>query len=72
MGSIPGSGRSPGGGIANPPQYSCLENPMDKGTWQATVHGVTELDKTEMTWHSVKINVFENQTDMSCYLMCCG
>ena len=49
MGSIPGSGRSPGGGIANPPQYSCLENPMDKGAWQATVHRVTELDKTEVT-----------------------
>ena len=32
-GSIPGSGRSPGGGNGNPPQYSCLENPMDRGTW---------------------------------------
>ena len=40
VGSIPGSGRSPGGGHANPLQYSCLENPMDRGTWQATVHGV--------------------------------
>ena len=35
-------GRSPGGGNGNPLQYSCLENPMDRGTWQATVHGVTE------------------------------
>ena len=35
-GSIPGSGRSPGGGHGNPLQYSCLENPMDRGAWQAT------------------------------------
>ena len=42
MGSIPGWGRSPGGGNGNPLQYSCLENPMDRGTWQATVHGVTK------------------------------
>ena len=47
-GSIPGSGRSPGGGNGNPLQYSCLENPMDRGTWWATVHGVVkESDMTE-------------------------
>ena len=40
--SIPGSGRSPGGGHSNPLQYSCLENPMDRGAWQATVHRVTK------------------------------
>ena len=40
-GSIPGSGRSPGGGNGNPVQYSCLENPMNKGAWRATVHGDT-------------------------------
>ena len=40
MGSIPGSGISPGGGNGNPLQYSCLENPMDRGAWWATVHGV--------------------------------
>ena len=39
-GSIPGSGRSPGEGNGNPLQYSCLENPTNEGTWQATVHGV--------------------------------
>jgi len=39
-GSIPGLGRSPGEGNSNPLQYPCLENPMDRGTWQATVHGV--------------------------------
>ena len=47
-GSIPGSGRSPGEGTGNPLQYSCLENSMDRGAWQATVHGVTkELNMTE-------------------------
>ena len=46
-GSIPGLERSPGGGYGNVLQYSCLENPMDRGAWQATVHGVTELDTTE-------------------------
>ena len=45
--SIPVSGRSPGEGNSNPGQYSCLENPMDRGAWQATVHGVAkELDTT--------------------------
>jgi len=41
LGSIPGSGRSPGEGNGNPLQYPCLENPMDRGTWWATVHEVT-------------------------------
>ena len=45
--SIPGLGRSPGKGNDNPLQYSCLENSMDRGTWWATVHGVTESDMTE-------------------------
>ena len=42
-GLIPGSGRSLGEGNGNPFQYSCLENPMTRGTWQATVHGVTRV-----------------------------
>ena len=47
VGSIPGSGRSPGEGSDNPLQYSCLENPIDRGPWWAAVHGVTkELDTT--------------------------
>ena len=41
-GWIPGLGRSPGEGNGNPLQYSCLENPMDRGAWRATVHGVTK------------------------------
>ena len=42
LGLIPGLGRSPGGGNDNLLQYSCLENPMVRGAWQATVHGVTK------------------------------
>ena len=42
VGSIPGSGRSPGDGNDNPLQYSCLENPTDGGVWPATVHGVSK------------------------------
>ena len=42
-GSIPGSGRSPGEGNGNLLQYSCLENPMDRGAWQASVHGVARV-----------------------------
>ena len=42
LGSIPGSGRFPGGGHGNPLQYSCLKNPMDRGAWRAMVHSVTK------------------------------
>ena len=45
--SIPGLVRSPGEGNGNPLQYSCLENPMDRGAWRTTIYGVTELDTTE-------------------------
>ena len=49
-GSTPGSGRSPGGGNGNPFQDSCLENPMDRGAWQTTVHGgCKESDMIEVT-----------------------
>ena len=54
-GSVPGSGRSPGGGNGNPVQYSCLEDPRDRGTWWATVHGVanswTGLRQLSMQMH---------------------
>ena len=42
VGSVPGSGRSPGEGNGNPVQYSCLEDPMDRGAWWATVRGVSK------------------------------
>ena len=48
--SIPGVGRFPWGDHGNPLQYSCLENPLDRGAWQATVHRVTS-DTTEATGH---------------------
>ena len=51
MGSIPGLGRSPGEGHGNPLQDSCLENPMDKGAWRATVHGVTQ-SRTRLSEHT--------------------
>ena len=46
LGSIPGSGRSPGGGHGNSLQYSCLENPTDRGAWWATVQRVTKKSDT--------------------------
>ena len=51
-GSVPGLGKSPGEGHGHPLQYSCLENPMDREAWQATVHRVSESDMTEVTWHT--------------------
>ena len=51
--SVPGSGRYPGEGHGNPLQYSCLENPMVRGDWWATVHGAAELDTTERA-HTIK------------------
>ena len=60
MGSIPGSGRSPEGGHGNPLQYSCLENPVDRGAWQATVHrGCKESDMTEHKNIYIDINIYD-------------
>ena len=50
-GSIPRMGRSLGEGHGNSFQYSCLENPTDRGVWQPTLHGVKEPDSAEATWH---------------------
>ena len=50
MGLIPGLGRSPGEGNGNPLEYSCLENPMDRGDWWATVHGVTFRHNLATPW----------------------
>jgi len=56
-GSIPGSGRSPGEGNGNPLQYSCLENPMDRGAWWATVHGVTK-SRTRLSNFFLRKHIF--------------
>ena len=53
VGSIPGLGRSPGGGNGHPLPYSCLENPMDRGAWWATVHGVAK-SRTRVVWISAQ------------------
>ena len=79
MGSIPGSGRSPGESNGYPLQYSCLENPMDGGAWWAAVHGVTKswarlsdftftfhfhaLEKEMATHSSVQCSCLENSRD---------
>ena len=51
LGSIPGWGRSLEGGNNNPLYYSCLENPMDRGAWRATIHGVTKSWTQLRNWH---------------------
>ena len=56
LGSIRRLRRSAGGGNGNPLQYSCLENPMDRGTWQATVHGISESDWTEQLTFSFSLD----------------
>ena len=61
VGSIPGSGRSPGEGNGNLLQYSCLENSVDGGAWWATVHGVTKSDFT----FTFKLNVFKVTPSLS-------
>ena len=60
LGSIPGLGRSPGEENGNPLQYSCLENPMDRGAWWATVHGVARVrhDLVTKPPHEKKIYMF--------------
>ena len=62
-GSISGSGRFPGEGNNYPLQYSCLENPMDRGAWQATVPGVTRSQIIIMAL----IDIFEHLTMCRCY-----
>ena len=65
VGSIPGSGRSPGEGNGNPCQYSCLENSMDRGAWRATVHGATK----SWTWLK-QLNNSINFTLLCCAVLC--
>ena len=61
-GSIPGSGRSrkiPGGGNGTPLQYSCLKNPMDRGAWRATIHGVAK-SRTRLSTHACS-TIYKNK-----------
>ena len=51
-GSVPGLGGSPGGGHGNTLQYSCLDNPMVRGAWWAILHGIADLDTTEVSTHT--------------------
>ena len=60
-GSIPGLGRSPGGGHGNPLQYSCLGNPMDRGAWQSTVHGIAK----SQAWLSHKTTTAKSNSVIS-------
>ena len=60
VGSIPGSGRSPGGGHGNPLQYACLEDPMDRGAWWATVHVVSKSQS--MHTHTNKTGTAHSHT----------
>ena len=63
MGSIPGLGRSLGGEIGNPLQYSCLENPMNRGAWRAIVHGVaksqTQVKQLSKNTHALYLSITE-------------
>ena len=68
-GSIPGSGRFTEGGHGNPLKYSCLENPMDKGAWQATVYGVTRVGYDLVT--ELLTTNFSNQLGKYLGCNCC-
>ena len=68
--STDGSGRAPGGGHGSPLQCSCLENPVDRGAWRATVRGVAESDTTEETKHAHFTPAFFKQFTSSCFVSC--
>ena len=73
MGSIPGSGRSPEGGHGNPLQDSCLENPMDRGSWQAIVSGVAKSGIQLSTahrekWEGEELSYWGHTLSCLCYL----
>ena len=65
LGSIPGSGRSPGEGNGCRLQYSCLENPLDRGTWKAIVHGVTK----SQTYYKILAILPVKSDGISCSVM---
>ena len=60
--SIPGSGRSPGGGNGNPLQYSCLKNPLDRGSWWATVYGAAE-SHIRLSMYTFQFRKVKNSSD---------
>ena len=62
LGSIPGWGRFPGKGNGNPLQYSCLKNPMDRGAWRATVHGVARVGHDLVTKPSISLRMYCKNT----------
>ena len=64
VGLIPGSGKHPGGGNGNPTRYCCLENPMARGAWWATVHGVAESDTTEHTNIETVEQIYSSRSDL--------
>ena len=68
LGQIPGLGRFPGEGHGNPLQYSCLENPMDRGAWRATVHWVAKSWKqlSDFTFHSIPLHPLPAQRHVYC------
>ena len=74
LGLISGLGRSPGGGNDNPLQYSCLENPMDRGAWRAKVHEVTKSDTTEQlsTARSTAVSYLPKHTILFKYIRDCS
>ena len=65
MGSIPGSGRYPGGGKGNPLQYSCLGNPMDIGAWKVAVHSITK------SWIQLSMHTHTHTIIIIIYVHCC-
>ena len=65
-GSVPGLGRSPGRRHGNPLQYSCLENPMDRGAWQAIVHRVVK-NQTWLKWLNTQSGCLYNIVDTKCH-----
>ena len=69
-GSVPGLGRSAGGGNGNPLWYSCLKNPMDRGAWQATVHEVTK-SQTRLSTHTQRQGDSENVSSRGPWLESC-
>ena len=65
VGSSPGWGRSPGGGHGHPLQYSCLENPMDRGAWWASIHRITKSWK-RLKWLSMHTCMYRYKTEGNC------